>query len=295
MIASQTLAAIEQSLQKDNGAAYRVALKKYMDLAQDPFRADDPEFRSHLGASTLGRECPRDIWYNFRWFKKCSYSGALIRLFNRGHLEEPRFLALLEMIGCEVVSVDAQGKQLKVKGGHDAGSLDGVLRGIPECPEEPLLLEFKTHNEKSFLKLKDERVIKSKWQHFVQMTYYMGKLDLKGALYMAVNKNTDELYAELVAFDKVAYDRILERVEATVNSNEPPARASLDKTNYKCKFCDYREICHGHEKPVINCRTCIHSISTLDGKWGCKISGAVLSVEAQLAGCDSYKAINGRL
>lgn len=58
--------------------------------------------RWHLGASIIGGECPREIWYSFRWVFHKVFSGRMYRLFNRGHLEEKRNLEWLRGIGCDV-------------------------------------------------------------------------------------------------------------------------------------------------------------------------------------------------
>lgn len=62
----------------------------------------DGGHRNHLGASLIGRECSRYLWYVFRWAKREKTSGRQQRLFNRGHREEERFIEWLEGIGIKV-------------------------------------------------------------------------------------------------------------------------------------------------------------------------------------------------
>lgn len=64
------------------------------------------ENRSHLGFSMIGDECQRKLWYGFRWCKTPKPEPRLKRLFNRGHLEEDRFVDYLRGIGCEVNPFD---------------------------------------------------------------------------------------------------------------------------------------------------------------------------------------------
>lgn len=61
---------------------------------------DEP--RSHLGASLIGDDCQRKLWYQFRWITISHPEPRLKRLFNRGHLEEDRFIDYLRGIGCIV-------------------------------------------------------------------------------------------------------------------------------------------------------------------------------------------------
>jgi hypothetical protein len=86
--------------------------------------------RNHLGASELGEECWRKLWYGFRWTKLDWHDGRMMRLFNVGHSAEPRFVTYLKGIGFEVKEFDADGKQFRISGvmGHYGGSLDGMCK-----------------------------------------------------------------------------------------------------------------------------------------------------------------------
>jgi len=293
-IAVKTLAAIEAAFQKDQGAKYRGLLGQLMPLAGDAYSTKEESFRAHLGASLIGRECARELWYSFRWCTKKTFDGRMLRLFNRGHLEEPRMVALLLMIGCQVWQVDANGKQFRITGhrGHFGGSMDAVAAGIPDIPDNlPALGEFKTHGEKSFLKLVAEGVLAAKWEHFIQMQIYMGKNDLKWGLYCAVNKNTDALHMEIIEFDPTQYQRYLDRSAMIIDSHEPPPRISNTPGFYKCKFCDHQQLCHLKQLPEHNCRTCVNSRIGDDGKWFCKHISKLseLTQAEQLAGCKFYE------
>src|SRR5574340_720247 len=146
-IADKTLQAINDALHADQGASYRVWFAKVLPHMKDAYSGDTFPFRPHLGASLIGNTCARQIWYGFRWVKAPRFDGRMIRLFNRGHLEEARFIALLLMIRCEVYQQDANGKQFRIShaDGHVGGSGDGVVVGLPELGKIPALCEFKTH------------------------------------------------------------------------------------------------------------------------------------------------------
>ena len=60
------------------------------------------EPRTHLGISEIGENCSRKLWYKFRWFAFEEFSGRMLRLFQRGHREEERYINYLEAIGCKV-------------------------------------------------------------------------------------------------------------------------------------------------------------------------------------------------
>lgn len=63
-------------------------------------------FRTHLGASEIGTDCQRKLWYRFRWIVKPEFEPRMKRLLNRGHMEEERILDYLRGIGCVVKPFD---------------------------------------------------------------------------------------------------------------------------------------------------------------------------------------------
>lgn len=314
MVAHATLDAIDAAISADDGAAFRVHQGKVIPNLGDAFRGEDEVHRSHLGASILGRECPREIWYSFRWVHRAKPEPRMLRLWNRGHLEEGRFIAMLLTIGCEVWQVDEQGKQFRISwaDGHAGGSGDGVARGIPDLPAgTAALTEFKTHNDKSFVKLAGkldewrlhrqrrgpftgEGVRASKFEHFVQMQTYMHKMGLAAAIYFAVNKDTDDVYAEVVHLDTIFAEQFLNRGEQLVAMTEPPKRISESPGFWKCRFCDHRPVCHMGTEPERNCRTCRHVELGRGGSWHCTLHKAVLDKERQLSGCTDH-ALNPAL
>lgn len=257
--------------------------------------------RWHLGASVLGRECAREIWYKYRWCKEVRHKGQLLRLFERGHLEEDRFVKYLRDIGCEVWDVNPEtGKQFTISAveGHLGGSLDGVGKGIPDIPpDEAFLTEFKTSNDKGFKTLQKEGVKKAKHEHYVQTQLYMNQYDLKYCLYMAVNKNTDELYLEVIELDARVAGQYLERGKMIIMSNEPPPRVSNTPGWYKCKMCDYHGVCHKGEEVAMNCRTCRHSKPHENRQWVCTLHGEVYAkptgdeISMTEVGCAQYHVL----
>jgi hypothetical protein len=254
--------------------------------------------RPHLGASLIGHACERFLWMTFRWVDSKKFSGRMLRLFETGQLAEARFVKNLRRIGVEVHDVMPDGSQWRVSdlGGHFGGSMDGACVGLPEAPKTWHVLEFKTHNDKSFADLLKNGVRKAKPQHFAQMQVYMGYTGMDRAMYMAVNKNNDELYMERVDFDPVEFAKLKARAERVIKANEPPLRCSNDPSWYVCKMCDFHEHCHGEKAPQVNCRTCAHSTAEMDGdgRWSCSLAGTspvTIPVPVQRNGCQSHRYI----
>lgn len=303
-IASKTLQAIVDALNKDGGAKFRTLEAQVLPHLGDAYSDKEDDFRSHLGASIVGGDCERAIWYGFRWAHKGRAKGKasesdesgfarMVRLWNRGHLEEGRFIALLLMIGVQVYQQDERGNQFRVSfhGGHMGGSGDGVLVGVPDLPQDvPCLGEFKTHSDDSFEKLKANGVQKSKPEHFVQMQTYMKGMNLAFALYMAVNKNTDELHAEIVEADACVGQWAVDRGGRIIHATVPPSRMrSASPTFWKCRYgCDMAPVCWRTVDPARNCRTCEHVQFRDDGCVHCNAGAGTRDKAEQLAGCELY-------
>lgn len=257
-------------------------------------QAGDAELsRGYLGASAIGQECSRALWYSFRWAGKPEFSGRMFRLFQTGHMAEHRFNAEMRAIGATVHEVDpATGKQFGFSGhgGHARGHMDGCAIDIPTGGAKWHVLEYKTHGSKSFAKLKDHGVKKSKPEHYAQVVWYMGKSGMDRALYLACNKDTDELYAERIEFDPLEFARIEARFDSIIFSPEPPPKLSEDPKFYLCGWCAHNAVCHGNRVPPPSCRTCCHSTPESDGdaRWSCAKHGPEIPVQTQRTGCGNH-------
>lgn len=272
------MAAIPQRDQKTTAALYAAVVK----------REAEPS-RGHLGASVLGGECRRALWYSFRWADEREFDGRVLRLFRRGKLEEDLVVQDLEAAGIEVHAFDDHGRQFRfsVVGGHVGGSMDGAVLGVLEAPKTWHVLEVKTHNAKSFRDVAAKGVEDSKPTHWAQMQLYMHWSGMERALYLAVCKDDDCIYTERVHYDKAAAEALMVKAETIVGAAEPLERMSEKPEYYACKWCPSRGPCHERRLPPPSCRTCAHATPELDGdaRWSCAFHGRDLTLDEQRAGC----------
>jgi hypothetical protein len=298
-------------MEADQGASFRGWLGRVLPHIGDAYRTDEDGFRSHLGASLLGTECARSLWLKFRWAVKPKFEGRILRLFNRGHLEEGRIIALLLMINIQVWQQDENGNQFRISWaeGHAGGSGDGLALGIPDVPASTYcILEFKTHGEKSFIELAGKLpewrayvrgegsftgkgVRASKHEHYVQMQSYMRKMGHTMALYVASCKNTDDLYMELITIDPEYADQYLDRGEKIVWLKDAPDKINPSPGFFKCRMCDERPVCHLKATMAVNCRTCQFSEPVQEAGWHCNKHQTMLPKEKQLVGCPNWEQI----
>lgn len=248
--------------------------------------------RPYLGASITGDECDLKLWLGFRWaFEPEQFDGRKLRLFQTGHIEEDRLIEDLRAAGIEVYDRDPDtGRQWAVEAfdGHFRGHLDGIATGLPEAPVARHVLECKSHNEKSYKDLVSKGVEKAKPVHFSQMQVYMHLTGVPRALYLAVNKNTDEVYSERVAYDPVKASQLMAKAERIIRSDRPPG--GLPKDNYQCGFCPARGVCRDGLFARRNCRTCLNVSTVADG-WRCELQDRLLTDQDQRVGCPSHRFI----
>lgn len=255
------------------------------------------DFRDHLGASIIGDECSRKLWYEFRWVKLPGHTARILRLFARGNREEDVFIDLMRAANCDVWSVNPKtGKQwiMQWYGGHFGGSIDGIGKNLVES-RVPHILEFKTHNDKSFKDVQKKGVKEAKPQHWAQMQIYMhGSKQLGGkqitrAYYLAVNKNDDQLYGERVKYDKGAAEELLQKAEKIIASATPPPRISDRPNWYLCAQCHFNAICHHGAVAFPSCRSCVHSTADIEiGGWDCITKLKTLKHADQLEACNEH-------
>lgn len=255
------------------------------------YESKPQEHRPHMGASIIGHPCSRYVWLTWRWAVTPKFPGRVLRLFDTGKREEARLLEELRGIGAQVWDTNPEtGDQWRVSAcqGHFGGSLDGVAKGLPEAPKTAAVLEFKTHSAKSFADLVSKKVQTSKPQHFDQMQCYMGLMELERALYIAVNKDTDDVYVEWVYFDEEYFEGLMNHAHGLIKMTEPPVRISEDPSNWQCKGCTHFSVCHGGMAAEVNCRTCAHASPVANGEWHCDRHSTNIDDKTQREGCAEH-------
>ena len=294
-VATKTLDAIKNQIESDQGAKFRENLRWLMPKMEDAYRGEGSPYRKHLGASLIGGDCARDLWYGFKWAKQPRFPERILRLFNRGHLEEARFLSMLMCADCDVWFEKEDGGQYTFHDvyGHFGSSLDGVIGNVPDLPAGVFAYgEFKTSSSSVFKKVKANGVRNEKWEHFIQCQTCMHKMNLPYSLYIMVNKDNDELHAEILEYDpKFGVDSVT-RAGSIVFSNEPPPRIANSHSFFKCRMCNKKDLCHLDGVPDVNCRTCAHSTplrTGIDtGEWECALDHDCINTKQAFVGCEDH-------
>ena len=213
--------------------------------------------RSYLGASSLGHSCERAVWYGFHKPEIASPMKANgILAVNDGHRSEALMTELLRaMPGIELQTDNGQGHQIGFSdfGGKFAGHVDGIIKGIPLAPVTKHCWEHKSAGQKrfdAFLKAKKEHGSKGAlkawdFKYYVQGILYMDYLGLTRH-YLTVSLGGLRDFASCrTEADPDMARALREKIKMMLDLDIEPGRISDDPENYLCRFCDFREPCHG--------------------------------------------------
>lgn len=247
--------------------------------------------RTHLGASIIGEPCSRYIWSIFRWLKFEAFSARMLRLFERGKREENYLIEYIKAAGVTEFKQFSLSNEVQSRfagiDGHYGGSADGlgIFDGIP------VVCEFKTHNLKSFTNLKKNGLIISKPRHYAQMCAYGLAWNIEYGLYVAINKNDDDIFVELVALNSSYAEDLEAKAFDIIHATIPPTKIALQSTAFECSYCVFQGICHRNDLPDKNCRSCLMSSAHTNGQWYCKLWHIVIPNEVVKEGCDRWHPI----
>ena len=218
--------------------------------------------RDYLGASRLGVACERALQFEYTRTPADpgrDFSGRVLRIFEVGHVLEDLAIRWLRLIGFDLYTRKAHGGQFgfSVAGGRIKGHVDGILNDGPSDlgMRYPALWECKTMNDKSWRDTVKTGVAKSKPVYAAQMAIYQAYMEgsIPGisenpALFTAINKDTQEIWFELVPFDGGLAQRMSDRavrVISATDAGEVLPRFSTTPTHQECRFCSWQERCWG--------------------------------------------------
>ena len=216
-----------------------------------------------ISASEVGQECDRRLWYTLRWSSEPEViKGRILRIFERGDIEEERIVADLRRAGLTVEEVDPQtGGQWRfaLANGWLRGKADGRVRGVLEAPKAEHVIEIKSMKASDYRAIQKHGLLAKKPEHWHQLHSGMAGLGIDRGLYIAVNKDTEEIFTTRLHLDFEIAAQQEARVLQIAQSDEAPAKINDNPEAFACRFCKHKGVCHD---PLIlaerSCRTCIH-------------------------------------
>ena len=213
---------------------------------------NNQEKRNYLGVSGLGDECARRIQYIYQHAPQ-KITANQIRTFDIGHKLEDLVAEWLIKSRFELKTRNEEGKQFgfSTAEGRIQGHVDGIIVDFSEDLKEiglrpQALWESKTMNSKNWSEVNKYGVFATKFGYYVQVQLYMAYLDLEQCLFTALNKDSSELYFEIISFDSETAQKYSDRavnILKACENNELLPRIAVDSAFFKCKMCPFYEIC----------------------------------------------------
>lgn len=238
-----------------------------------PVRAEDPTLEAldailkseqrpyvskNIGFGVIGEECGRKIWYKINSTEPEIFEANTLRIFRNGHSDESAMAEDLRKIeGIELHTHDPNrgNKQYKLDalGGRFTGRLDGMIRGLKQAPSAWHVWEHKSTNEKKFNELKkciEKHGIKNALENWDVIYFSQAQSNM---LHSGVDRHyltcgtpgLRQVISVRTNLDGPYAMALVDKAEKIINSAVPPARISEKPDWFQCRFCSFRDECHG--------------------------------------------------
>jgi CRISPR/Cas system-associated exonuclease Cas4 (RecB family) len=221
-----------------------------MDLLQEIDKvilSEKRETRNYIGASSIGSECPRKLWYRFNGYPE-EFDADSLRRFADGHAVEERILNWLRAIpNIKLWTHDENGEQY----GFSAldGKYQGHYDGVIEIDGVLYVLEIKATTKQSGLikSCKDypEEYALEQWnpEYYAQAMTYCKFADIPNHLLICSDAGGRNLFMVRTPYNANYADALLLKAERIANAKEPPNKVG-GKNFWKCKMCSFYGICY---------------------------------------------------
>jgi len=260
--------------------------------------------RNYLGMSEIGEPCWRKLFYSFRNAGRKRYSSSGVKTTEDGYMQEDlmafrlRMLPYIELhttasgaikneIGSRIIRKEEDYDQIgfSLLLGHFCGHCDGVIRGILEAPGTWHVWEHKSVNiEKSekLKKLKREKGEKKAleaWDiiYFLQAQIYMHELKMTRHYLTVTTPGGRSCISVRTEYNRSIAEDLITKAKVIIFDNwSIPDRMKDDPEYYLCRWCEFNNICHSGEFPLVHCKTCRYSEPVLDGKRKCILKDIIV-------------------
>jgi hypothetical protein len=215
-------------------------------------RAQPP--REYLGGSRVGEPCARKLVYEVTHAPKDDgkeFDGTILRVFEAGHQFEALTIKWLRAAGFDLRTAGRDGRQFgfSVAGGRLRGHIDGAIVAGPDIGVEwPALWEHKALKSASWTDLVKRGLRDSKPVYYGQVQLYMAYMELRVALFTAMNKDTQALYHEVVPYHPAAAQALSDKAVQVLRAaelGELLPRIAEAPDFYLCRMCEYARRCWG--------------------------------------------------
>ena len=196
------------------------------------------DVRDYIGASSIGSDCLRQIWYQFQGIPAESVPAKIRLTWAIGKHLEGLVVDWLVKAGIEVEVSD------KTYTAKDMPYFQGHFDGVIVFGKEKSILEIKTAKDASFNIFIKKGVKRWHPQYYAQIQSYMGMSGIKSTYILVLNKDSSELSDEYVTYDSDFYDELCDKARMIHDAKIEPPRINGSALWYQCKLCKFNKVCH---------------------------------------------------
>lgn len=258
--------------------------------------------RNYMGMSMIAEECWRKVFYDFRNCVKREIKASGIKAIQDGFAQEDIMIKRLRMLPfIELHTVDPQdpSKQIGFTSllGHLRGHADGIIKGIVEAPLTWHVWENKAVNQKKFDKFNalkislSEKNALQEWDgvYYGQAQLYMHFSELERHYITIQSPGGREFTSARTEYNRKHAEMLIGKARMLIFDNFTlPSKMSKDREYFKCKWCQFQEICHDGDIPDVHCKTCRYRECVADGKSKCLHNDTIISDGMLNVGCDNH-------
>ena len=215
-------------------------------------KEDKQPKRKYLGASSLGDSCTRKLQYRYMNHpidEGKGFPAKTLRTFALGHTIEDMMIMYFRDAGFDL-RTEKRGEQFgfETANGEVRGHIDGVICSGPVHLAYPMLWECKSASDKKFKEFVRKGVAEANPVYAAQIALYQAYMNLSDnpCCFTVLNKNTSEIYIELVPFDsalaQATSDKAVNIIKAT-QAQEMLPRVAQNDDYFACKWCEFRNTC----------------------------------------------------
>ena len=206
-------------------------IQKYQEKIED-------DVRDYIGASSIGSDCLRQIWYQLKGVKGEAIPTKFKRTWAIGNRLEGLIIEWVREAGIKV-QTDSY-----TYTAQDMPYFQGHFDGIITYRKKKSILEIKTAKDASFKVFVNKGLKVWNTQYYAQVQSYMGMSRIYSAYILVLNKDNSDLFDEFVTFDSDYYEALKLKARMIYVSVEEPPRINSSPMFYKCKMCKFIKVCH---------------------------------------------------
>ncbi len=214
------------------GKEMNISLIKLLNELEYP--KDAP--RDFIGASSIGSDCLRQIWYELKNEKGNDVPNRTRRTWKVGKVLEGMVIDLLRDCGINIST--CQGEFVHPGLSYFKGHCDGVL------VDYGTILEIKTAKSASFNIFVKKGLKAWSRKYYAQLHAYMGMSGIHKAVILVFNKDTSDFHEEFVEFDDFYFEELTDKAIKVYESMEAPRRIHNSPLWFECRLCKFNKECH---------------------------------------------------